>query len=140
MWALGSVAGGLWYGSRSWRAPLERRLLVLLAVLALGAAPLAFAGSIAVMAALLLLTGLALAPVATTEYALVERLAPVGTSTEAYSWQIVATAVGFGAGSVLAGVLVERASVPWALGSAALACGAGFVIGLAARKTLAEAA
>jgi len=140
MWALGSVAGGLWYGSRSWRAPLERRLLVLLAVLALGAAPLAFAGSIAVMAALLLLTGLALAPVATTEYALVERLAPVGTSTEAYSWQIVATAVGFGAGSVLAGVLVERASVPWALGSAALACGAGFAIGLAARKTLAEAA
>jgi len=41
---------------------------------------------------------------------------------------------------VLAGVLVERASVPWALGSAALACGAGFAIGLAARKTLAEAA
>jgi MFS family permease len=140
MWALGSVAGGLWYGSRSWRAPLERRLLVLLGALTLGAAPLAFAGSIGVMAALLLLTGLALAPVATTEYALVERLAPAGTSTEAYSWQIVAGAVGFGAGSAVAGVLVERASVPWALGSAALACGAGFLIGLAGRRTMAEAA
>jgi MFS family permease len=140
MWALGSVAGGLWYGSRSWHASLERRLVVLLGVLALGAAPLAFAGSIAVMAALLLLTGLALAPVATTEYALVERLAPAGTSTEAYSWQIVAGAVGFGVGSVVAGVLVERASVPWALGSAALACGTAFLIALAARRTLAEAA
>ncbi len=138
MWALGSVAGGLWYGSRSWRAPLERRLLVLLGALTLGAAPLAFAGSIGVMAALLLLTGLALAPVATTEYALVERLAPAGTSTEAYSWQIVAGAVGFGAGSAVAGVLVERASVPWALGSAALACGAGFLIALGAWRTLSE--
>jgi MFS family permease len=140
MWALGSVVGGLWYGSRSWRAPLERRLVVLLGILALGAAPLAFAGSIAVMAPLLLLTGLALAPVATTEYALVERLAPAGTSTEAYSWQIVAGAVGFGAGSAAAGVLVERASVPWALGSAALGCGAAFLIALSARRALAEAA
>ena len=138
VWAVGSVLGGLWYGSRSWRAPLEMRLLVLMAALAIGTAPLAFAGSIGVMAAFLLLTGLALAPVATTEWALIERLAPPGTATEAYSWQIVATAVGFGAGSVLAGLLVERASVPWALGSAALACGAGFLVALAARRTLAQ--
>jgi MFS family permease len=136
MWALGSVLGGLWYGSVGWRAPLERRLLVLLALLALGAAPLAFAESIAVMALLLLFTGVALAPVATTEYALIERLAPAGMSTEAYSWQIVATAVGFGLGSAIAGALVERATVPWALGSAALACGAGFLLALAARRTL----
>ena len=131
MWALGSVLGGLWYGSVGWRAPLERRLLVLLALLALGAAPLAFAESIAVMALLLLFTGVALAPVATTEYALIERLAPAGMSTEAYSWRIVATAVGFGLGSAIAGALVERATVPWALGSAALACGAGFLLALA---------
>jgi predicted MFS family arabinose efflux permease len=136
MWAVGSVVGGLWYGSLSWRVPLERRLLVLLAALALGAAPLAFAGSIAVMAGLLVVTGLAVAPVGTTEYALVDRLAPTGTSTEAYSWQIVATAIGFGAGSLLAGALVERASVPWALASAALACGAGFLLALVRRKTL----
>jgi MFS family permease len=136
MWALGSVLGGLWYGSVGWRAPLERRLLVLLALLALGAAPLAFAESIAAMALLLLFTGVALAPVATTEYALIERLAPAGMSTEAYSWQIVATAVGFGLGSAIAGALVERATVPWALGSAALACGAGFLLALVARRTL----
>ena len=62
IWALGSVLGGLWYGSVGWRAPLERRLLVLVALLALAAAPLAFAGSITVMAVLLLFTGVALAP------------------------------------------------------------------------------
>jgi len=136
VWALGSVLGGLWYGTVSWRAPLERRLLILVGLLALAAAPLAFAGSITVMAVLLLLTGVALAPMATTEYALIERLAPAGMSTEAYSWQIVATAVGFGLGSAVAGALVERATVPWALGSAALACSAGFLLALAARRTL----
>ena len=104
-----------------WRAPLDRRLLVVLALLTIGSAPVAFSGSIAVMAPLLVITGLALAPVAITQYALIERLAPAGTSTEAYSWHITATAVGFGIGSAVAGALVEQATVPWALGSAAIA-------------------
>ena len=78
VWAIGSVIGGLWYGARTWSAPIEKRFVVLLALLALGSAPLPFAPSIGVMAVLLLLTGLALAPLTTTEYALVDRLAPPG--------------------------------------------------------------
>lgn len=136
VWALGSVIGGLWYGGRSWRAPAERRFVILMGALALGSAPLAFAPSIGAMAGLLVLTGLALAPLATTEYALVDALAPEGTSTEAYSWQIVANVMGAAAGSLLAGVLVEDASVAWALASAALACAAGFVVAVARRRSL----
>src|SRR5688500_18744675 len=123
VWSLGSLIGGLWYGARSWRTPLERRLVVLLFLLGLGAAPLAFAPSIGAMAALLLLTGLALAPLATTEYALVDVIAPAGTTTEAYSWQIVATVMGAAAGSIVAGLLAEHASVEWALATAALEIG-----------------
>ena len=136
LWALGSVVGGLWYGARSWTAPAERRFLILLALLALGSAPLPFAPSIAAMGALLLLTGFALAPLATTEYALVDRLAPAGTLTEAYSWHIVANVLGAGAGSVIAGVLAEEVSVEWALATAGIACAAGFAVGLARRRTL----
>jgi MFS family permease len=128
--------GGLWYGARSWRAPAEQRVIALMALLALGTAPIAFAWSIVAMGALLVLTGMALAPLSSTQYALVERLAPTGTSTEAYSWQVVATAVGSSAGALLAGVLVEQASVSWALASAALAWAAGFLIALARRRTL----
>jgi MFS family permease len=135
-WALGSVLGGLWYGARSWRAPAEQRVIALMALLALGTAPIAFAWSIVAMGALLVLTGMALAPLSSTQYALVERLAPTGTSTEAYSWQVVATAVGSSAGALLAGVLVEQVSVSWALASAALAWAAGFLIALARRRTL----
>ena len=136
LWALGSVLGGLWYGSRTWRAPAGQRVIALSGLLALGTAPIVFAGSIPAMGALLVLTGLALAPLATTQYALVDRLAPAGTSTEAYSWHIVATAVGFSAGATVAGLLVEQVGVPWALAGAALACAAGFLIALFRRRTL----
>lgn len=140
VWALGSVAGGIWYGARDWSASIERRFLVLMALLALGSAPLAFAPSIGVMGVLLVLTGLALAPLATTEYALVDRLAPAGTSTEAYSWQIVANVMGAAAGSFIAGVLAEEASVEWALATAGIACAAGFVVAVAGRRSLRPAA
>lgn len=136
VWALGSVIGGLWYGARSWRSPLEKRFLILMALLVLGAAPLPFAPSIGVMGVLLVLTGLALAPLATTEYSLVDRLAPAGTATEAYSWQIVANVMGAAAGSFIAGVLAEEASVEWALATAGIACAGGFAVALAGRRSL----
>jgi MFS family permease len=135
-WALGSVVGGLWYGSRTWRTPAEQRLIALSGLLALGSAPIVFAWSIPAMGALLILAGVTLAPLATTEYALVEKLAPRGTSTEAYSWHIVATAVGFSLGAAGAGVLAEQVDVTWALACAALACAAGFLIALFRRETL----
>jgi MFS family permease len=136
MWSLGSLAGGLWYGARTWRTPAARRFVILTGLLGLGSAPLAFAPSILVMGALLLLTGLALAPLATTEYALIDVLAPPGTETEAYSWQIVATVMGAAAGSIAAGLLAEYASVEWALATAALACAVGFAVALARRRSL----
>jgi MFS family permease len=136
LWALGSVIGGLWYGARTWRSRIERRLMILMALLALGSAPLPFAPSIGVMGLLLVLTGLALAPLATTEYGLVDRLAPAGTATEAYSWHIASNVMGAAAGSFLAGLLVEQASVEWALATAGIACAAGFAVALAGRRSL----
>jgi MFS family permease len=139
-WALGSVIGGLWYGGRSWSMPIEKRFLALMALLALGSAPLPFAPSIGVMGVLLVLTGFALAPLATTEYSLVARLAPPGSETEAYSWQIVANVMGAAAGSFIAGVLVEEAGVEWALATAGIACAAGLLVAVAGRRSLRPAA
>jgi hypothetical protein len=66
----------------------------------------------------------------------VEKLTPPGTSTEAYSWLIVATAVGFSLGATGAGVLAEQIDVAWALAGAVLAPAAGFLIALFRRRTL----
>jgi MFS family permease len=136
VWAIGSVLGGLWYGSRPWRAPAEQRLIALSGLLALGTAPIVFASSIPAMGALLVLAGVTIAPLGTTQYALVGKLAPPGTSTEAYAWLIVATAVGFSLGATGAGVLAEQVDVAWALAGAVLASAAGFLIALFRRRTL----
>ena len=139
IWAIGSVVGGLVYGARSWGSPPGRRFLVLTGLLGLGALPLPFAESLVAMAAFLFLTGLALAPLGATEYALIGTLAPEGTLTEAYSWQIVANVTGSAAGAFLAGLLIEHASVDWALASASIACGLGLLVALAGRRTLVAA-
>jgi predicted MFS family arabinose efflux permease len=89
-----------------------------------------------VMGVLLVLTGLALAPLATTEYSLIAKLAPPGSATEAYSWQIVANVMGAAAGSFIAGLLAEEASVEWALATAGIACAAGFAVAVAGRRSL----
>ncbi len=138
-WSIGSLAGGLWYGAREWRMPGGQRAIVLTGALALGSAPLAFAGSLELMAVLLVGTGFALAPLGATTATLISRIAPPGMATEAYSWQIVANVVGAATGSLLAGLLVEHVSVSWALGSAALACAGGFSVLLARRRTLGPA-
>ena len=135
-WAVGSVLGGLWYGSRSWRSPAEQRLLAVTGLLAICTAPIVFAWSIPAMGVLVMLAGLSIAPLGTTQYALVERLAPAGTATEAYSWHMVATSVGFSLGTTVAGVLAEDVDVAWALAGAPLAAAAGFLIALARRRTL----
>src|SRR6185436_16517165 len=37
-YALGSATGGIWYGSRQWRAPVEKRFALALSLTALGVA------------------------------------------------------------------------------------------------------
>lgn len=137
IWALGSVVGGLAYGARTWTSPPARRFVVLAAVLMLGTLPLPFAETLVVMAVLLFGTGLALAPLGATEYALIGGLAPAGTATEAYSWLIVANTSGSAAGAFVAGLLVDHAGVAWAIASASIACALGLLIALAWRRALA---
>jgi MFS family permease len=136
VWSLGSLAGGLVYGARTWTSPASHRFLILSGLLGLGAVPLPFAGSLLAMGAFLFGTGLALAPLGATAYSLLAALAPAGTATEAYSWHIVANVVGSSIGAFVAGVLVEQASVEWALATASISCGLALLVGLAGRRTL----
>ncbi len=136
VWSIGSLVGGLVYGARSWSSPASRRFLILSGLLGLGAVPLPFAGSLIAMGAFLFGTGLALAPLGATAYSLLGALAPEGTATEAYSWHIVANVIGSAIGAFLAGILIEHASVEWALATASIACGLGLLVALAGRRAL----
>jgi predicted MFS family arabinose efflux permease len=130
--------GGLAYGARTWKSPPPRRFLALSALLALANVPLPFAETVAVMGLFLFFTGLALAPLGATEYALIADLAPGGTVTEAYSWLIAANTAGAAAGAFLAGIVIDHASLDWALAIAPITCALGLLAALAGRRTLAS--
>jgi predicted MFS family arabinose efflux permease len=73
-----------------------------------GIALLAVATGVVQLAAGMILAGLGIAPAIACLYLLVDRLAPAGTVTEAFTWVTTAFATGFAAGNALGGSLVHR--------------------------------
>lgn len=100
--ALGSVAGGLWYGRRNWqRAPEERYLLAVI-VMAITLAPLLAATNAAVLAPLLIIAGLGSGPATISLFETLDTIAPT-RGTEALTWITTAQAIGTAAGAAGSG-------------------------------------
>ena len=82
--SVGGVIGGLLYGARAWRSRRTRTAPPgLLAVLL---APLILARTIATAVPFCVLAGLAMTPMLSCQNTLVGAVAPVGTTTEAFTW------------------------------------------------------
>ena len=71
-------------------------------------APAAGTGSVVALAAFFFVAGSAIAPTCASVYAMVERVAPAGTVTEAFAWLATALSVGTAAGAAVGGTLVEQ--------------------------------
>lgn len=134
--AAGSVVGGLVYGARRWRATPRRRLVLLLAAQAATLAPLALAPSIAALSLMLLVAGLAGAPLVALFFSVMDDVAPPGTATEATAWIVTAFALGAALGSGVAGVAVERAGVDAALSASFVAAAVALAAAAARLPTL----
>ena len=133
----GSLAGGLIYGARSWPGSPVRRLPVLLLALGTGFALLAAASVPAVLAVLLVASGLVLAPATVVASTLLDTAAPPGTVTEAFAVMVMGIVAGTALGNALGGAIVED----WSYEAGALAAGAiamlGAAVAVARRRTLA---
>jgi MFS family permease len=126
-YALGSAAGGLWYGSRAWRAPLRRRFALTLGAAAAGTATFWATPGLAALAAVMLCSGLPLSPMLISGFSLIGQQAPAGRQTEAMAWLTSAIAVGTAAGSAAAGQVIDAAGARWGYAFAA-ACAAGALL------------
>jgi predicted MFS family arabinose efflux permease len=128
LWSVGSIAGGVWFGTRRAARLVTCRYAVFLAVIAAGFLALSAMPGPAALAAVLITGGVAIAPALTCENDLVSRIAPAAARNEAYTW---ATTVALGcsaAGGAVAGVIVDQPGGPrWAFvlagGLVALAAG-----------------
>jgi MFS family permease len=107
--ATGALAGALAYGAVTWKLPVHRRAQLIAAGMAVGYALLAFLPPPPLMVIVMLVTGFFLAPLLTVSFVLVDRLAPPGTTTEAFAWLITVFTSGMAIGAAVVGLLLEHA-------------------------------
>jgi len=126
-YALGSAVGGLWYGSRTWRAPVGRRFAATAATAVAGVSAFWAMPGLLALAGTGFLACLAIAPTLMTGYAILDRQAPEHRRTEAMAWLSSTVSVGVAFGSATAGHLIDHHGPRLGFGFAAC-CGAAGVL------------
>ncbi|MFI6643260.1 MFS transporter [Streptomyces sp. NPDC050504] len=129
--SLGALLGGVVYGAREWAGEPERRLRVIVGLLAVGYLPLALVPGVPLMAVLAAVSGVFLAPALACAFVVVDRHAPRGTVTEAFSWLVTTFGVGAAVGTAAAGPAVEVGSTAWGFAVAGAAGVAALLVLLA---------
>jgi len=126
-YAFGSATGGLWYGSRQWRAALGKRFALTLTLTVLGVATFWAQPNLITLTCGIYLCGLTIAPTLIAGYGLVEAQARPGRRTEAMSWLSSGIAVGLAAGSSVVGFVIDAHGARFGYAFAAL-CGAASAV------------
>jgi predicted MFS family arabinose efflux permease len=119
VYALGSGTGGLWYGSRTWRAPAWQRLAVTLPLTVAGVCTFWAMPNLLVLTLVIFLCGMTIAPTLIAGYSLLESTARPGRATEAMSWLSTGISVGVACGSTAAGFILDAMGARWGYAFAA---------------------
>ena len=106
-YALGSATGGLWYGTRTWKAPAGRRLAVTLALTVAGVCTFWTMPNLLMLTGVIYLCGLTIAPTLIAGFSLLESHALPGRTTEAMSWLSTGISVGVACGATAAGFILD---------------------------------
>ncbi|MEU2437879.1 MFS transporter [Streptomyces rubradiris] len=133
---LGALAGGTVYGARQWAGSPERRLRVLVALLAVCYLPLTLTPGTVGMVLLSVVSGVFLAPCIACAFIIVDRHAPKGTVTEAFSWLVTTFTVGASVGTGLAGPVVQAGGTVWGFGLPSVAGAVSLLVLLATGRVL----
>jgi predicted MFS family arabinose efflux permease len=123
----GGIAGALVYGGRRWEASPRSRLVLLLALCALGFGLLIPSEELVLAGAVLLALGTVVNPTLTTMIVLLDLASP-RFAAEAFGWLSTSTAIGTGAGAALTGVLAQHHGAGPAFAVAAGGCALAVLI------------
>ena len=135
-WALTSMFGGLWFGSRHFRAPLSRQLVVITGSLTVALAITPFLNSLTALALASVISGALVAPLLITIFSLAERLVPNAQLTEGLTFMNSGLTVGLSLGITAGGYLIDVSGAPvgFALGVGAAA--AAFLVAVIGQRRL----
>ncbi|GHE59205.1 MFS transporter [Streptomyces cellulosae] len=134
---LGALVGGIVYGARQWVGRPARRLQAIVALLAVFYLPLMLMPGPVAMTLLMVLAGVFLAPAIACAFVLVDRHAPRGTVTEAFSWLVTTFTVGASLGTGVTGPVVEAGGALWGFAVPGAAGGVSLLVLIATGRVLA---
>lgn len=110
--SIGTAAGGLAYGSRTWHLPLDRQFWLSLVIMGVSIGPLALISHPVVFSVAALASGLTMAPPLIVQSTMVAKRTPTSQMAEAFTWVTTAMLCGVGIGFALGGAVAEaRGSV-----------------------------
>jgi MFS family permease len=107
-WASGSLIAGLLTGTVQWKASPALRFRVGSALLACSVLPLPFVSRPLLLAGLLVISGLAIAPTLIASVAVTEAAVPQDKLTEALGWTSMGLAAGVAAGAAGLGQIIDQ--------------------------------
>jgi MFS family permease len=139
-YAFGSATGGLWYGSRQWRASGEKRFALTLTLTVLGVATFWAQPNLITLTCGIYLCGLTIAPTLIAGFSLLEAQARPGRRTEAMSWLSSGISVGVAAGASVVGFVIDAHGPRFGYAFGALCGAASAVTCLAGLRRLRPAA
>lgn len=136
IFALGSLISGLLYGTRVWKRPLYLRFATGMVALAIGVCFFFLVQSLVVLAAVMFVTGFAIAPTLINGNGLVQDLVPRERLTEGLTWVGTSLGVGVSIGSSVAGAQIDINGSHAGFLVVVISAGAAVVATLAALRTL----
>ena len=129
--SLGSLLGGLWYGSRHWKAPLWKRTVIFAGLLAVGFGLLGIAPNLLIFSVIGFFAGATVAPTITNVDSVVQRTVARDQITEGMAWVRIGIGIGVAGGALAAGILIQEYGARHGLWFAAGAAILTFLIALA---------
>ena len=118
--ATGALLGALAYGAIRWSIQPRMRILLFAIGLLASYSLLAIVPSPPFLVALMIGTGLFLAPMLTASFGLIAELAPRGTTTEAFAWLVTLFVAGSSVGAAVVGPVLDAGNLHLAAANAGL--------------------
>ncbi len=136
VFALGSCISGLAYGARTWVSPLWRRFVIGIVALGAGVSLFLVVTSLPVLAAVMFVTGFAIAPTLINGNGLVQNLVAPHQLTEGLAWVGTSLGVGVSIGSSVAGSRIDASGAHAGFEVVVAAGVLAVVLAVAALRTL----
>jgi predicted MFS family arabinose efflux permease len=136
VWGIGSLLGGMAFGSRSWPGRMSTRIVFFIGAITVFTVALIPVTNLALLGVLLFVGGLNYAPCFSCINQVVQRIALPGAATESFAWITSGALMGAAVGEAAAGFAITHKSPSAGFAVGACAVGLAAIVVLIGRRSI----